>query len=159
MTDRKDATDTMKSLAEVLKAVEAIKQAAPISGVVRGEKLTADEKKVLAKDAALASEDEILFVWKEKQQASLADVTASAVVGITAAIVFKLEKGALTKVARRDIVVVRHEKNGWLRWDNLILGCCDKDGKKRVEKMGIYCEDACAYFSGYLASRLCVSGN
>ena len=95
-------------------------------------------------------EEEILFLWVEGGKFDkVLTPKKETMVGITNKRLFKLEKGGKWIIKREIIKEVRHQKNGWLAWDKIVITL--KDG--RTDTIGIYDEATCQYFCNYLNSN------
>lgn len=79
------------------------------------------------------------------------------IVGITNLRIFKLEKGIVSVLRYRDVVSVKHERNGLFRWDKVVCQLCGEGGE--FDTFGVYHGDACARICNHMLKRIRIRTN
>ncbi len=120
------------------------------SNIVLAKFLRGVEVKMLQEELKLDAKDEVVLVYVASGKFEpMLKFDGEIIVGITNALVFKAEKGAIYKIPRSNIMSVTHQKNSIFSWDKLIFELKNKT----TDTIGIYDRDACEYFCNYLMTQ------
>jgi len=114
---------------------------------IDGKNLRVSDIELLSKVANFQPNETVLFLYcYDDTFDPKIVIDGNIFVGITDKRVFKIEKGGVYTVMRKDIINTRHIKNGMFSWDRIEF----KLSNNQTDSFGIYHSATCQYFTNYL---------